>query len=159
MNQVYKIITVLLLNVVAITAGAFNITLNVDDPARVKVTVNYQEQTVVAGDNTFDIQAYSPVQIDAKAGALLKSVTRKSDGITEYVSGMSSCSLYPSESSVGETWTVVSVDETEMRTESCRIKADDPTKLMLRRYGTYSEVTLSYGWYTLAYIPGLESQL
>ena len=37
------------------TAKAASVTINVDDPNRVSVQVNYEEKTLVAGDNTFEL--------------------------------------------------------------------------------------------------------
>lgn len=159
MVKFYKSFLALMLSVVAIAANAVNITINVDDPERVKVSVAYEEKSVVAGANTFSVDEYTQVAIEAKAGAMIQSVTRTSDGGTEYVSNMNNCSLYVSSYNEGETWTVVSGLEADIRTGICRVTVDDASKVRMQRSGTYSEVTLSDGLNEVRYIPGTETQL
>lgn len=159
MVKFYKSFLALMLSIVAIAANAVNITINVDDPERVKVSVAYEEKSVVAGANTFSVDEYTQVAIEAKAGAMIQSVTRTSDGGTEYVSNMNNCSLYVSSYNEGETWTVVSGLEADIRTGVCRVTVDDASKVRMQRSGTYSEVTLSDGLNEVRYIPGTETQL
>lgn len=159
MVKLYKSIMALMLSIVAIAANAVSITINVDDPERVKVSVAYEEKSVVAGANTFSVDEYTQVAIEAKAGALLQSVTRTSDGGSEYVSNMTNCSLYVSSYNEGETWTVTSGLEADVRTGVCRVTVDDASKVRMQRSGTYSEVTLSNGLNEVHYIPGTETQL
>lgn len=159
MVKLYKSIMALMLSIVAIAANAVSITINVDDPERVKVSVAYEEKSVVAGANTFSVDEYTQVAIEAKAGALLQSVTRTSDGGSEYVSNMTNCSLYVSSYNEGETWTVTSGMEADVRTGVCRVTVDDASKVRMQRSGTYSEVTLSNGLNEVHYIPGTETQL
>lgn len=148
-----------MLSIVAIAANAVNITINVDDPERVKVSVAYEEKSVVAGANTFSVDEYTQVAIEAKAGAMIQSVTRASDGVAEYVSNMNNCSLYVSSYNEGETWTVVSGLEADIRTGVCHVTVDDASKVRIQRSGTYSDVTLSDGLNEVHYIPGTETQL
>lgn len=159
MRKFYYLLATVVLSVIALTANAFNVTINVDNPDRVKVSVNYTEQEVAAGDNVFNIEAYTSIAIEAKTGAMLKSIVRTSDGGEEYVSNMTSCSIYPGEDKAGETWTVTSVNESDVRTGSCRVKVDDASKVRIQRSGTYSEVTLNDGWNDVYYIPETETQL
>lgn len=159
MVKLYKSIMALMLSIVAIAANAVNITINVDDPERVKVSVAYEEKSVVAGANTFSVDEYTQVAIEAKAGALLQSVTRTSDGGTEYVNNMTNCSLYVTSYNEGETWTVVSGLEADIRTGVCRVTVDEASKVRMQRGGTYSDVTLSDGLNEVRYIPGTETQL
>lgn len=159
MVKLYKSFLALMLSIVAIAANAVNITINVDDPERVKVSVAYEEKSVVAGANTFSVDEYTQVAIEAKAGAMIQSVTRASDGVAEYVSNMTNCSLYVSSYNEGETWTVVSGLEADIRTGVCHVTVDDASKVRMQRSGTYSDVTLSDGLNEVHYIPGTETQL
>lgn len=159
MVKLYKSFLALMLSIVAIAANAVNITINVDDPERVKVSVAYEEKSVVAGTNTFSVDEYTQVAIEAKAGAMIQSVTRASDGVAEYVSNMNNCSLYVSSYNEGETWTVVSGLEADIRTGVCHVTVDDASKVRMQRSGTYSDVTLSDGLNEVHYIPGTETQL
>ena len=159
MVKLYKSFLALMLSIVAIAANAVNITINVDDPERVKVSVAYEEKSVVAGANTFSVDEYTQVAIEAKAGAMIQSVTRASDGVAEYVSNMNNCSLYVSSYNEGETWTVVSGLEADIRTGVCHVTVDDASKVRIQRSGTYSDVTLSDGLNEVHYIPGTETQL
>lgn len=159
MVKFYKSVMALMLSIVALAANAVNITINVDNPDRVKVSIAYEEKNIVAGDNSFSVDEYTQVVIEAKAGALLQSVARTSDGSSEYVTNMTSCNLYVSSYNEGETWTVTSGLESDIRSGVCHVTVDDASKVRIQRSGTYSEVTLSDGLNEVRYIPGTETQL
>ncbi|MDE6353970.1 MAG: hypothetical protein K2L56_02750, partial [Prevotella sp.] len=150
---------VLMLSIITLAANAVNFTINVDDPERVKVSVAYEEKSIVAGDNVFDVAEYSQVAIEAKAGALIQSIVRTSDGGSEYITNMTSCNLYVSSYNEGETWTVTSGMEADVRTGVCRVTVDDASKVRIQRNGTNSAVTLNDGLNEVRYIPGTETQL
>lgn len=62
-------------------------TLNIDDPERVSVQVNYVAQAIVAGDNEIELEqltygGYPTISINAVDNALLTAVT-KSNGNNE----------------------------------------------------------------------------
>ncbi|MCM1079492.1 MAG: hypothetical protein NC344_09830 [Bacteroidales bacterium] len=143
----------------SLRGGHHNVTVNVDDPERVKISVNYEEKTVTAGANELDVAAYTQIAVEAKAGAMLKSVVRTSDGGTEYISGMTSCSIYVTDYNSGETWTVTSADEKDIRTASCKVTVDEAAKVRVQRSGTYTGVTLADGENTVLFAPGTETQL
>ncbi len=159
MVKLYKSIMVLMLSIITLAANAVNFTINVDDPERVKVSVAYEEKSIVAGDNVFDVAEYSQVVIEAKAGTLIQSIVRTSDGGSEYITNMTSCNLYVSSYNEGETWTVTSGMEADVRTGVCRVTVDDASKVRIQRNGTYSAVTLNDGLNEVRYIPGTETQL
>ena len=159
MVKLYNSIMVLMLSIITLAANAVNFTINVDDPERVKVSVAYEEKNIVAGDNVFDVAEYSQVAIEAKAGALIQSIVRTSDGGSEYITNMTSCNLYVSSYNEGETWTVTSGMEADVRTGVCRVTVDDASKVRIQRNGTYSAVTLNDGLNEVRYIPGTETQL
>ena len=159
MVKLYKSIMVLMLSIITLAANAVNFTINVDDPERVKVSVAYEEKSIVAGDYVFDVAEYSQVVIEAKAGTLIQSIVRTSDGGSEYITNMTSCNLYVSSYNEGETWTVTSGMEADVRTGVCRVTVDDASKVRIQRNGTYSAVTLNDGLNEVRYIPGTETQL
>lgn len=159
MRKLYTFITTLVLSVITLTANAFNVTINVDNPERVKISVNYETKEIVAGNNTFDIEAYNPIAIEANVGAMIKSVVRTSDGYQEYISNMKSCYIYPDADKEGEIWEITSVMEDELRTASCRVKVDDASKVRVQLTGTYTDITLNDGWNDIYYIPEVETQL
>ena len=49
--------------VMSFTAKAASVTINVDDPNRVSVQLNSVEQTLEAGDNTFELTVGAPTYI------------------------------------------------------------------------------------------------
>lgn len=159
MVKLYKLIMASVLSVVALAVNAINVTINVDSPERVKLSVNSVEQEIVAGDNAFDVEEYSSISIQAQAGAMLKSVVRASDGSSEYISGMTNTSIYISSGMEGEKWTVTSMLESDVRTGACRVKVDDASKVRMQRSGTYTDVVLTDGWNDVRYIPDTETQL
>ena len=58
MRQFYNIMLLMLLSMIGFTANAQNIkvTLNIDDPDKVSVQVNYVAQTMVAGNNEIELE-------------------------------------------------------------------------------------------------------
>lgn len=153
-----------LLACVSMTANAINITINVDDPSRVSLIVNYGSpmEGIVAGDNTITLNEYESVQIKAKDNAFITKVVRSMEGADdseEYVSNMSECSLYISSSYEGAKWTVTSANADDVRDGHCRIYVDDPSNVQVQRSGTYSYVTLAEGWNDVRYITSSELPL
>lgn len=161
MRKIYSLFLTALLSMVAFAANAVNVTINVDDPSRVTVKVNYTEQEIVQGDNSFDVNEYTSVSIEAKSGNFITSVVRKSTGASEYVSSSTSCSIYINSSHDGETWTVTSVNADDARDGSCQIWVDDASKVKVQRSGTYTSVDnlVSGEWVGVKYIKASELPL
>lgn len=162
MRKIYSLFLTALLSMVAIAANAVNITINIDDPERVTVKVNYTEQNnLVKGDNIFNVPEYTPVQIEAKSGNMLTSVVKKTTSSNEAISGMTSCSIYIYSSHEGETWTVTSMPMDEARDGSCQIYVDDASKVKVQRSGTYTYVDnlVSGEFTTVKYMTASETQL
>ena len=148
MRKFYSIILMALLACVSMAANAINITVNVDDPSRVSVSVNYSPVEVVAGDNQFAVDEYQSVSIKAKDNAFLTKVVRSMEGAEdteEYISNMTECNIYVSSYNAGATWTVTSVNADDSRDGSCTVSVDDPSNVQLMRSGTYTYVNLSAG--------------
>lgn len=161
MRKIYSLFLTALLSMVAFAANAVNVTINVDDPSRVTVKVNYTEQEIVQGDNSFDVPEYMPVSIEAKDGYFLTSVVRKSTSANEYIYYMKSCSIYVNSSHEGETWTVTSVNADDARDGSCQIWVDDASKVRITRSSTSASVDnlVSGEWVDVKYIKASELPL
>lgn len=142
MKRFYSLCLTALLGLVALTASAVNVTINVDDPSRVSVKVSGTEQSLVEGDNVFSVTEQS-ISIEAKDDAFLKSVVRKSTSAAENVYNNKYCSLYISTSSSDETFTVTSVSAADVRTASVKVKADVASKVRLMRSSTYTYADLA----------------
>lgn len=161
MRKIYSLFLTALLSMVAFAANAVNVTINVDDPSRVTVKVNYTEQEIVQGDNSFDVPEYMPVSIEAKDGYFLTSVVRKSTSANENIYYMKSCNIYVNSSHEGETWTVTSVNADDARDGSCQIWVDDASKVRMTRSSTSASVDnlVSGEWVDVKYIKASELPL
>lgn len=162
MKKFYSTILSALLACISMPANAIDITVNVDDPARVGISVNYSPVDVVAGDNHYSVEEYQSVSIKAKEGAFITKVVKSMDGAEdseEYVSNLTECSIYVSSYNAGATWTVTSVNADEARDGSCQVYVDDPTNVTVQRNGTYSTVQLAEGWNEVKYMTDKELPL
>lgn len=132
---------------VSFSTNAATITLNVDDPSRVEVQVQYEPVTLEAGvDTQFEIEDYTSIYIVAKDGNFLKSVTRRGS-YAEQVYNMSSCSLYCNTASdyEGVVWDIVSCNADDARDAEVIVIADEGANISCQRSNTYSYVTLADG--------------
>lgn len=159
-----KIYSFLMLAVMALvmsfTAKAASVTINVDDPSRVSVQINYEEKTLVAGDNTFDLTVgnYTSISISAKEGALLKSVVNAAGTPQSIYSGMVYITEYPSAEDYNQKYIVTSLSLAEARTASCKITVDKAANIGgLQMSSTNERVTLVDGENTVKFIPDMES--
>lgn len=164
MRKFYTIFATALLALISMTANAINITINVDDPSRIDLIVNYGSplEGIVAGDNVITVNEYESVQIKAKENVFLTKVVRSMEGTDdseEYISNMSDCYIYINSSYEGAKWTVTSANADDARDGSCRIYVDDPSKVIVQRSGTYSYVTMSEGWNDVKFITASELPL
>lgn len=164
MRKLYPVFISALLACVSLTAHAIDITVNVDDPTRVDICVNYGSplEGIVAGDNSITVNEYESLQIKAKDNAFITKVVRSMEGVDdseEYVSNMSECNIYVSSSYAGAKWTVTSANADEMRDGVCRIYVDNPANVMVQRSGTYSYINLNEGWNDVKYITASELPL
>ena len=165
MRQFYNIMLLMLLSMIGFTANAQNIkvTLNIDDPDKVSVQVNYVAQTMVAGNNEIELEPtqygyYPTINVKAVNNALLTAVT-KSNGNKEYVNALSECNIYPSSADDGATWTITTSTEEEFRTASVIVKCDHPDQVQIQRSGSNSYVTLTENEQVVKYNPQLENTL
>lgn len=145
------------------TASGLTLTVNVDDPERLTLDIDYETQQLIKGDNVFeDIANFSSISITAKDDCMLRSVTRKSNGeelgISNYKSASATASSYSGWD--GETLTVVTAKIDDMRTESCTVNIDDASLVTIDLKETSSKIQdLKNGENQIAYIPGIEKTL
>ena len=163
MKQVYYFV---FLAVLALTSAAAKadtpVKIKVDDAARVTVKVNYAPVAVVTGTNTVNVPQYGSVQIEARQGFYLKSVTKTTgagDATQQTIIGLTSCSLYISESDRNAMFTVKSGDLEAARTGSCTVTVDHAAKVKMMRYESQTAVDLTDGDNTVKWIPNTEKTL
>lgn len=144
----------------AIEASAIEVTLNVDDASRVKCTVGYSgdERTLVNGENKLDVSEYSQISLTSTEGNIMKLVTN-GQGTTQtswntywsvYISGYESSYVY----------NITTGSLAELRTGSCTLNIDNPSKANIQYNGTSMSVSgLEAGANTLKFIPGVETML
>lgn len=146
----------MLLSVIAPQAAdAFSITLNVDDASRINVFLNgYQD--VVNGDNVFEVKDGDYLSITTQNNAGLVSVMNGDKEVK--LNSYSSFNLKLTESEyAGAKLIIKTATLDEMRTASCKVTIDDPSKVTLRLSRTFTTVQLKSGENEVKFIPGTES--
>lgn len=155
MKKFYLFLIMLLSVIAPQAADAFSITINVDDASRLNVFLNgYKE--LVNGDNVFEVND----------GNYLSITTQKNAGIVSVFNGdkavkfdsYSSFNLKLTESEyAGAKLVIKTATLDEMRTASCKVTVDDPSKVTLRLSRTFTTVQLKSGENEVKFIPGTES--
>lgn len=155
MKKFYLFLIMLLSVIAPQAADAFSITINVDDASRLNVFLNGYKD-LVNGDNVFEV----------KDGDYLNITTQKNAGIVSVFNGdkavkldsYSSFSLKLTESEyAGAKLVIKTATLDEMRTASCKVTVDDPSKVTLRLSRTFTTVQLKSGENEVKFIPGTES--
>lgn len=146
----------MLLSVIAPQAAdAFSITLNVDDASRINVFLNGYKD-VVNGDNVFEVKDGDYLSITTQNNAGLVSVMNGDKAVK--LDSYSSFRLKLTESEyAGAKFIVKTATLDEMRTASCKVTVDDPSKVTLRLSRTFTTVQLKSGENEVKFIPGTES--
>lgn len=146
----------MLLSVIAPQAAdAFSITLNVDDASRINVFLNGYKD-VVNGDNVFEVNDGDYLSITTQNNAGLVSVMNGDKAVK--LDSYSSFNLKLTESEyAGAKFIVKTATLDEMRTASCKVTVDDPSKVTLRLSRTFTTVQLKSGENEVKFIPGTES--
>ena len=160
MRRIYSLFLGALLTLVGFSANAVNVIVDVDNPERVSVSVNYTEQTVEAGENNLVVAEYTSLQIKAKDGYFLSKVTKK--GVDQYISSMTYSNVYinTSEEDEGAVITVTSTSADEVRDGYCTIKVlDDASNVQVQRSGTYTTIDLAVGENIVKYSSNMELPL
>lgn len=155
MKKFYLFLIMLLSVIAPQAADAFSITLNVDDASRINVFLNgYQD--VVNGDNVFEVKDGDYLSITTQNNAGLVSVMNGDKEVK--LNSYSSFNLKLTESEyAGAKLMIKTATLDEMRTASCKVTVDDPSKVTLRLSRTFTTVQLKSGENEVKFIPGTES--
>lgn len=155
MKKFYLFLIMLLSVIAPQAADAFSITINVDDASRLNVFLNGYKD-LVNGDNVFEVND----------GDYLSITTQKNAGIVSVFNGdkavkfdsYSSFNLKLTESEyAGAKLVIKTATLDEMRTASCKVTVDDPSKVTLRLSRTFTTMQLKSGENEVKFIPGTES--
>lgn len=155
MKKFYLFLIMLLSVIAPQAADAFSITLNVDDASRINVFLNgYQD--LVNGDNVFEVKDGDYLSITTQNNAGLVSVMNGDKAVK--LDSYSSFNLKLTESEyAGAKLMIKTATLDEMRTASCKVTVDDPSKVTLRLSRTFTTVQLKSGENEVKFIPGTES--
>lgn len=155
MKKFYLFLIMLLSVIAPQAADAFSITLNVDDASRINVFLNGTKD-VVNGDNVFEVKDGDYLSVTTQNNAGLVSVFNGDKAVK--LDSYSSFRLKLTESEyVGAKFIVKTATLDEMRTASCKVTVDDPSKVTLRLSRTFTTVQLKSGENEVKFIPGTES--
>lgn len=155
MKKFYLFLIMLLSVVAPQAADAFSITLNVDDASRINVFLNGYKD-VVNGDNVFEVKDGDYLSITTQNNAGLVSVFNGDKELK--LNSYSSFNLKLTESEyAGAKLMIKTATLDEMRTASCKVTVDDPSKVTLRLSRTFTTVQLKSGENEVKFIPGTES--
>lgn len=148
----------LLMVVALLPVQAFNVTVNVDDASRLTLYLGSSAQSLTNGDNVLDVKTGDRLYFSANTGFVLKQVNNGTSD--EYISSLTSCSVYLDESKhAGAKWVVTTATLDEVRTAVCKVTVDDASKVTLGTSGTYSKLKLENGVNNVKFVPGIESPL
>lgn len=155
MKKFYLFLIMLLSVIAPQAADAFSITLNVDDASRINVFLNGPKD-VVNGDNVFEVNDGDYLSVTTQNNAGLVSVFNGDKAVK--LDSYSSFRLKLTESEyAGAKFIVKTATLDEMRTASCKVTVDDPSKVTLRLSRTFTTVQLKSGENEVKFIPGTES--
>lgn len=155
MKKFYLFLIMLLSVIAPQAADAFSITLNVDDASRINVFLNGPKD-VVNGDNVFEVNDGDYLSVTTQNNVGLVSVFNGDKAVK--LDSYSSFRLKLTESEyAGAKFIVKTATLDEMRTASCKVTVDDPSKVTLRLSRTFTTVQLKSGENEVKFIPGTES--
>lgn len=155
MKKFYLFLIMLLSVIAPQAADAFSITLNVDDASRINVFLNGTKD-VVNGDNVFEVKDGDYLSVTTQNNVGLVSVFNGDKAVK--LDSYSSFRLKLTESEyAGAKFIVKTATLDEMRTASCKVTVDDPSKVTLRLSRTFTTVQLKSGENEVKFIPGTES--
>ena len=155
MKKFYLFLIMLLSVIAPQAADAFSITINVDDASRLNVFLNGYKD-LVNGDNVFEVKDGDYLSITTQNNAGLVSVMNGDKAVK--LDSYSSFKLKLTESEyAGAKLIIKTATLDEMRTASCKVTVDDPSKVTLRLSRTFTTVQLKSGENEVKFIPGTES--
>ena len=161
MKKVYSLILALFAVFTALTASAqdqISITLVIDNPDAVTVTISNQTQEIVAGSNDFTFGLYTSVEFHPNENFAITSVTDK-DGLTLSLYGGYFSKYFYSVNDSGQVYTVATKDLSQSRTAQFTLVADDPSLINASLSGSGAELSLVEGSQTIAFDPELDPEL
>lgn len=161
MKKVYSLILALFAVFTALTASAqdqISITLVIDNPDAVTVTISNQTQEIVAGSNDFTFGLYTSVEVHPNENFAITSVTDK-DGLSLSMYGGYFSKYFYSVNESGQVYTIATKDLAQSRTASFTLVADDPSLINASLSGSGAEISLVEGSQTIAFDPELETEL
>ena len=158
MKRFYQFFLTLLLCMTGVAAHAddVKVIINVDDASRVGIQVNYAEQEVVTGANEFTVPQYTFVRVYAKTGALIQKVKDETSGYDAMSRIGTEYTTYPY---ADATYTVTSVNEDAIYTQSFTVNVDNPAGVEAMLSNSYRTVSLVQGENTVKYNPETETSL
>lgn len=155
MKKFYLFLIMLLSVIAPQAADAFSITINVDDASRLNVFLNGYKD-LVNGDNVFEVNDGDYLSITTQNNAGIVSVFNGDKAVK--LDSYSSFNLKLTESEyAGAKLIIKTATLDEMRTASCKVTVDDPSKVTLRLSRTFTTVQLKSGENEVKFIPGTES--
>lgn len=155
MKKFYLFLIILLSVIAPQAADAFSITINVDDASRLNVFLNGYKD-LVNGDNVFEVNDGDYLSITTQKNAAIVSVFNGDKAVK--LDSYSSFNLKLTESEyAGAKLVIKTATLDEMRTASCKVTVDDPSKVTLRLSRTLTTVQLKSGENEVKFIPGTES--
>lgn len=155
MKKFYLFLIMLLSVIAPQAADAFSITINVDDASRLNVFLNGYKD-LVNGDNVFEVKDGDYLNITTQNNAGIVSVFNGDKAVK--LDSYSSFNLKLTESEyAGAKLVIKTATLDEMRTASCKVTVDDPSKVTLRLSRTFTTVQLKSGENEVKFIPGTES--
>lgn len=127
--------------VCSLTANAITVTVKVDNPEAVSISVNYTPISAVEQINVLDVPEYSSVSIAGKDGYRIMGVTNVAGTpVGTLYASSNNWYNYISSSNEGDEYLVSTVSNEEYRDASCTIQVDVAANVMVRRSGTYEVV-------------------
>lgn len=162
MKKIYSFLSVMVLSLFAISANAQRtVIINVDDPERVDIRVNYTSvEGIVAGDNEVEIPQYGSFYAYAKTGAVLESVRCTTTGTNYHIDNMTQAYVYVDASVEGDLKYEVKSNTLEaLRTATMTVNVDDASQVSAVLSTTNERVNLVNGENTVKFIPGVESPI
>ena len=162
MKKIYSFLSVMVLSLFAISANAQRtVIINVDDPERVDIRVNYTSvEGIVAGDNAVEIPQYGSFYAYAKTGAVLESVRCTTTGTNYHIDNMVQAYVYVDPSVEGDLKYEVKSNTLEaLRTATMTVNVDDASQVSAVLSTTNERVNLVNGENTVKFIPGVESPI
>lgn len=162
MKKIYSFLSVMVLSLFAISANAQRtVIINVDDPERVDIRVNYTSvEGIVAGDNAVEIPQYGSFYAYAKTGAVLESVRCTTTGTNYHIDNMVQAYVYVDPSVEGDLKYEVKSNTLEaLRTATMTVNVDDASQVSAVLSTTNERVSLVNGENTVKFIPGVESPI